>query len=46
MGWLRWPGPERLNMDRPFLWLLRDRPTGSILFMGRITDPTQTVLGM
>jgi serpin B len=26
--------------DRPFLYFLRDQPTGAILFMGRVLDPT------
>ena len=29
-----------LKIDRPFLFALRDRDTGAILFLGRVTDPT------
>ncbi len=29
-----------LTIDRPFLFALRDRDTGALLFMGRVTDPT------
>ncbi len=28
-----------LSLDRPFLYLIRDRATGVILFLGRVTDP-------
>jgi serpin B len=32
-------GPVTLVVDRPFLFALRDVPTGTILFLGRVTDP-------
>ena len=25
--------------DRPFLYFLRDQPTGAVIFMGRVLDP-------
>ena len=28
-----------LRVDRPFLFALRDRPTGAVLFLGRVADP-------
>lgn len=31
--------PVELNVDRPFLYLLTDRQTNAILFMGRVLDP-------
>jgi serpin B len=31
--------PTNLRIDRPFLFVLRDVPTGAIVFMGRVSDP-------
>jgi serine protease inhibitor len=33
--------PPEIRMDRPFLFLLRERLSGTILFMGVINDPTR-----
>jgi serpin B len=35
------PSGLTIYADRPFLYFLRDQPTGSILFMGRVMDPTK-----
>lgn len=32
--------PVTLRLDKPFYFALRDVPTGTILFLGRVTDPT------
>lgn len=34
--------PPRVHVDRPFLWFIRDRQTGAILFAGFVSDPSQT----
>lgn len=33
------PPPVEIRVDRPYFLVLRDRPTGAVLFMGRIVDP-------
>lgn len=32
--------PVPFHADRPFLFLLRDRPSGTLLFLGRVADPS------
>ncbi len=32
--------PVTLRVDRPFLFALRDIPTGAIVFLGRVADPS------
>src|SRR3990170_4637585 len=32
--------PVSLRVDRPFLFALRDLPTGTVLFLGRVADPS------
>lgn len=33
--------PQTINVDRPFLFLIHDAETDTVLFMGRVLDPTQ-----
>jgi serpin B len=33
------PSELTVNANRPFLYILRDQPTGAIMFMGRVLDP-------
>ena len=33
------PEPKKVMIDRPFIFLIRDRATDAILFVGRVEDP-------
>ena len=32
--------PITVTLDRPFIFLIRDEPTGTMLFLGRVMDPS------
>jgi serpin B len=34
------PTPIEVTVDRPFLFVIYDKPTGQVLFVGRLLDPT------
>ena len=34
------PEPEKININRPFLYFIREVTTGTIVFMGMVDDPT------
>ena len=40
MGESAVPRMEEITLNRPFLFLIWDRPTGAILFLGRVVDPS------
>lgn len=33
--------PPRLTINRPFIFLIYQEATGSVLFMGRVVNPTR-----
>ena len=35
------PEPVTVTLDRPFVFLIRDIPTGAILFIGRVMNPVE-----
>jgi serpin B len=36
------PPPFDLRFDRPFLWAIEHRPTGTLLFLGIVNDPEES----
>ena len=42
MGLLSAPAQEvQMTVDRPFVFIIRDVNTGTVLFLGRVMDPSQ-----
>jgi len=39
---MRKGGVQSIIADHPFLYIIRDKNTGSLLFIGRVIDPTRT----
>ena len=39
--WLSEPPVPIFRADHPFVFAIRDRKSGAILFLGRMADPTQ-----
>ncbi|MBN9122230.1 MAG: hypothetical protein J0I06_24340 [Planctomycetes bacterium] len=35
------PKPKYFRADHPFLYLIRDHKTASVLFVGRLSEPTK-----
>jgi serpin B len=35
------PPPKEFRADHPFLFVIKHEPTGAVLFMGRVLDPTK-----
>jgi serpin B len=33
------PKPKVVTIDRPFLFVIRDNPTGAVLFVGQVVSP-------